>query len=283
LKAAISGVDHSVVGVHDLEAARSRYESLGFTLTPRGRHIGWATANYCIMFADDYIELLGIVEPGAYSAGLGGILAARGEGILRLALGSGDAGATHDFFAAEGLISEPVAELARELEAPEGTVLPKFRLVHPEAAATPGLASFVCQHLTPGLLRRPQWCAHRNSATGIACYAILADEPAALADGWTRIYGADAVAPGGGRLTVETGTARLDFMTREALEDALGGIEMGAPLAGTIAAMTVAVADLVAAATCLAEAGVACVRTDNSLVVPPEDACGVALAFRQGA
>ena len=283
LKAAISGVDHSIVGVHDLEAARARYRSLGFTLTPRGRHIGWATANYCIMFPDDYVELLGIVEAGAYSAGLDGVLAERGEGILKLALGSGDAWATHEFFAREGLVPEPVAELARELEAPEGTVLPKFRLVHPQAAAMPGLAGFVCQHLTPGLLRRPEWCAHRNGAAGIASYAILADEPAALAEGWRRVFGPDAVVLAGGRLTVETGTARLDFMSRHALEDEFDGIDMGSPKGGTIVAMTVAVTDLVATAACLAEAGVACVRTDKGLAVPPEDACGAVVAFRQQA
>jgi hypothetical protein len=281
-RTAISGVDHSIVVVDDLETARARYESLGFTLTPRGRHIGWATANYCIMFPDDYIELLGIVEPGAYSAGLDEILAERGAGILKLALGSNDAGATHDFFAAEGLVSEPVADLARELEAPEGTVLPKFRLVHPRAAAMPGLAGLVCQHLTPGLLRRPEWCAHRNSATGIASYAILADEPATLAEGWTRVFGAGAVALAGGRLTVETGTARLDFTSRDALAAEFDGIEIGTPNAGTIVGMTVAVTDLVAAATCLAEAGIACLRTENGLAVPPEDACGAIVAFRRG-
>jgi catechol 2,3-dioxygenase-like lactoylglutathione lyase family enzyme len=280
-KSAIWGVDHCVLGVHDLEAARARYTSLGFTVTPRGRHIGWATANYCVMFPDDYIELLGIVEAGAYSAGLDVILAERGEGILKLALGTGDAGRTHEFFAEGGVARDPVAELARELEAPGGTVLPKFRLVHPQAAATPGLASFVCQHLTPDLLRRPEWCMHRNSATGIASYAVLADEPAALADGWTRIFGADAVATGGGRLTVETGAARLDFMTRDALAREFDGIEIAAPKAGTIAAMTVAVADLTAVAGCLAEVGVACLRSDRGLVVPPEDACGAVLAFSQ--
>ena len=47
----------------------------------------------------------------------------------------------------------------------------------------------------------------------------------------------------------------------------------------TIAGMTVMVKNLVAAATCLAEAGVACIRTGKGLVVPPEDACGAAVAF----
>ena len=276
---AISGVDHSIVGVRDLEAARARYESLGFTVTPRGKHIGWATANYCIMFAQDYIELLGIVEPGGYAAGLEEILADRGEGLLKLALRSDDAGATHEFLARLGLVSEPVKDLARELEAPEGTVLPEFRLVHPQADAMPGLSGFVCQHLTRDLVWRPEWCAHRNGATGVASYAILADDPVALAEGWARIFGADAVGLEGSWLTVETGTARLDFMSWDALAQEFDDIELSQPRAGGIAGMTVAVKDLVAAATCLAEAGVACIRTDKGLVVPPEDACGAVVAF----
>src|SRR3546814_2200292 len=66
----IVGLDHTVLAASDLEAARETYRRLGFTLTPRGRHIGWATGNYCIMFPRNYLELLGIAEPGGFTAGL---------------------------------------------------------------------------------------------------------------------------------------------------------------------------------------------------------------------
>ncbi|MYF85064.1 MAG: VOC family protein, partial [Rhodospirillaceae bacterium] len=55
----ITGIDHAIVGVRKLEAARRKWAKLGFTITPRGRHRGWGTANYCIMFETDYVELLG--------------------------------------------------------------------------------------------------------------------------------------------------------------------------------------------------------------------------------
>ncbi|MGQ3072105.1 MAG: VOC family protein, partial [Ferrovibrionaceae bacterium] len=67
---ALTGLDHPLVGVADLEAARAGWARLGFTPTPRGRHIGWGTANYCIMFPDSYLELLGVVDPGQFTAGL---------------------------------------------------------------------------------------------------------------------------------------------------------------------------------------------------------------------
>jgi hypothetical protein len=280
-EAAIAGVDHSIVGVADLEAARAAYDAMGFTMTPRGRHIGWSTANYCIMFERDYIELLGIVEPDGYSAGLDAILADQGEGLLKLAFRSEDAARTHGFFDKHALIAEPVKELARELEAPEGTVLPEFRLVHPKPAATPGLAGFVCQHLTPGMVWRPQWCQHRNTATGVRSYAILADDPSALAEGWVRIFGAGAVSREGAWLSVETGTARLDFLPWEELSAAFADVEFARPQAGSILGMTVSVTDLVETAVCLAEAGVACMRTDEGLTVLPESANGLAIAFVQ--
>ena len=74
---AITGIDHTLVGVRDLEAARVAWEKIGFRLTPRGRHIGWGTGNYCIMLEQGYIELLGIVDP-ASSPTISMFLAERG-------------------------------------------------------------------------------------------------------------------------------------------------------------------------------------------------------------
>src|SRR3546814_15132835 len=84
----LTGLDHTLLAVIDLEAARETWRRLGFTLTPRGRHVGWATGNYCIMFPQNYVELLGIAEPGGFTAGLEEMLAARGEGVPKVASGS---------------------------------------------------------------------------------------------------------------------------------------------------------------------------------------------------
>ena len=83
----IAGIDHAIVGVRDLEQARASYERLGFAATPRGRHVGWGTANYCLMFVDDYLELLGIVDPAEFTNELERFLAER-EGLLAVALRS---------------------------------------------------------------------------------------------------------------------------------------------------------------------------------------------------
>src|SRR3982074_781447 len=80
----IAGIDHVIIGVRDLEHARMGWTRLGFTLTPRGRHLGQGTANYCVMFARDYLELLGFVTRDDYAHRLEAFLARR-EGAMSVA------------------------------------------------------------------------------------------------------------------------------------------------------------------------------------------------------
>ena len=99
----IAGIDHVIVGVRNLERARLGWMRLGFTLTPRGRHIGQGTANYCIMFRRDYIELLGFVERDEYGHRLESFLAKR-EGPMSVAFAPArNAGATREALLGIGL------------------------------------------------------------------------------------------------------------------------------------------------------------------------------------
>jgi catechol 2,3-dioxygenase-like lactoylglutathione lyase family enzyme len=84
----IAGIDHIIVGVRNLEATRQNWQRLGFTVTPRGRHIGQGTANYCIMFGRDYLELLGFVERDEHAHRLETFLAQR-EGPMSVAFRAG--------------------------------------------------------------------------------------------------------------------------------------------------------------------------------------------------
>ena len=58
----LTGIDHLVVAVPDLDAAMANYRALGFTVVRGGRH-PVATHNALIAFADGaYIELIGFYE-----------------------------------------------------------------------------------------------------------------------------------------------------------------------------------------------------------------------------
>jgi hypothetical protein len=58
-------IDHVVIDVRDhIDEAMRCFASLGFLLTPRGRHT-LGSVNHLAMFATDYLELLGFGEDGA--------------------------------------------------------------------------------------------------------------------------------------------------------------------------------------------------------------------------
>ncbi|MGH6718584.1 MAG: VOC family protein, partial [Alphaproteobacteria bacterium] len=175
----ITGLDHVLVGVRDLATARAAYRRLGFTVTPRGRHVGWSTGNTCVMFPEDYVELIGVVDPASPRRPIEQRIAEAGDVGVGLALASDDEQRALRSLAAAGLAPE-ARSLARLLETPEGTVEPRFALVHVPPEATPEIPIFVCRHLTPDLVRRPAWLAHANTARGIASLLAVVADPARL-------------------------------------------------------------------------------------------------------
>lgn len=276
-----SGLDHVLIGVRDLEAARRAYRALGFVCTPRGRHIGWGTANYCIMFAHDYIELLGIVDASRFTNNLDVFLARR-EGLMGVAFATRDAEASRAAFLARGVAAEPPRALARDFELPEGTVQPRFRLVHIDAEATPALPAFVCEHLTPEFMRRPEWLDHPNGARGILAVTTVVEDPPALAPAYARAFGAGAVTLTDAVLTLHLGGVAFTFANADDFDLLFDGVGADAPApAPYIAALTLAVDDIARAAAVLDRAGIAAeAASGQSLIVAPERAAGVVMEFR---
>jgi hypothetical protein len=206
----ISGIDHAIVGVRELEDATNLFRLLGFTPTPRGRHIGWGTANYCIMFPDNYLELLGIVDPAQFTNNLDRFLSMR-EGLLGFAFGTQDAFTAATLLRENGIAADGPKDLSRLLELPEGEVMPRFSLVMLPPDATPGLSTFVCQHLTPKLIRRPEWLHHANGATGLTALTAVVEEPPALADAYERLFGPGSCTFTDDTLAVRAGRSLLLF------------------------------------------------------------------------
>lgn len=276
----LTGLDHTLLAVADLEAARETWRRLGFTLTPRGRHVGWATGNYCIMFPRNYVELLGIAEPGGYTAGLEEMLAARGEGVHKLVLGSHDAVKARASLAAAGLTPSEPQSLSRALELPEGTVMPAFTLVHLPAEATPQLSMFVCQHLTPELVRRPDWLVHPNGAEHLAGVVVVVDDPPALEGAYERLLGAGNAVRTDRMLAARAGNESILFVTADDLDTLFPDLEHPARPTPYIAGMRFRVHNPEAAAQFLAASGVEHVRSlDGTVLVPAGAAHGCFLEF----
>src|SRR3954453_23581847 len=172
----IAGLDHVIVAVRDLERARMGWTRLGFTLTPRGRHLEQGTANYCVMFGRDYLELLGFVKPDEHAQRLEAFLARR-EGPMAVAFApEGPPEAAAEALAALGLHPSEPRALGRQLELPEGTVVPRFSLMTLPPDETPALDCFLCAHRTPELGRRREWLAPPNGVTGLRGVHVLVEE-----------------------------------------------------------------------------------------------------------
>ena len=277
----ITGIDHVIVGVRDLEQARRVWSRLGFTLSPRGRHIGQGTANYCIMFPGDYLEILGIVDAADRVERLVAFLERR-EGPMAAAFAP--AGTAEEARAAllrrQLHPSEPRA-LARRTELPDETLLPRFSLVALPADETPGLDSFLCGHLTPELMRRPEWLVHANGASRLNAIHVLVDGTAPLLPAYDRLFGIVRVTTTDAVATIHVGRQRIVFGTLDDFQTMHPGLELDPALPRPgIAALELGVARLEATAQHLAQAGVVFTRMpDGDIAVPAHEATGTILLF----
>ena len=281
----ITGIDHALIGVEKLELARSTYERLGFTLTPRGSHIGWGTANYCIMFGNDYIELLGIVDPSLETNGLDRALAERGEGLLGVALASDDPERTHRSLVEAELEPSELLTLKRKLELPEGDALPEFKLIRlTESAGLSAKHLFICHHITPELVRRPEWLQHANGAQYINSVVVVVDDPGSLASYYRRLCGSINVIMTDNTLTVLLNQGSLIFVNDRDIDLLFPGLTIAdeMPASPHLIAMTIAVEDLGGTADFLTGHGIKSQKIANgSLRISPKEACGVLLEFVQ--
>lgn len=279
-KPAITGIDHLLVGVSDLEQARESWLRLGFTLSPRGRHVGWGTANYCVMFQNDYLELLGIIDPNQFTDELGQFLKSR-QGLLSVAFASDDAEASADHLSAVGVNVDGPQELSRVLELPEGEAQPAFRLLHLPASATPGLRAFICHHLTPELVRRRAWCRHLNGAMAIQSVTAVVEDPSALAIPYGELFGFDRVRVSDGIVEVDSGHGTICFTTRAAARRAYPALRRSPDYPTPwLAAAKLTVADPTTTAVYLKRVHMAFEQdADGTIRVAPADATGVVVEF----
>jgi hypothetical protein len=279
----IAGIDHVIVGVRDLESARTQWNRLGFTLSPRGRHIGQGTANYCIMFPSDYVELLGIVDANDFVQRLDTFLRKR-EGLMAAAFApSGSAEELRSTLARRQLHPSEPRALGRQLELQDGTVVPRFTLISLPAEETPGLDSFICTHLTPELMRRPEWVDHPNGVLGLKGLHVLVENTAALLEPYDRLFGIQQVTTTDAVISVHVGPHWIVFSTSDDFSTMYPSLDIPADFAlPGIVSVEFEIARREATAEYLNQWQVTFKEApDGSLVVPAERANGALLFFSE--
>ncbi|WP_439575159.1 VOC family protein [Phreatobacter sp.] len=274
----ILGADHVVITVRDLDAAARTWAALGFTVSPRGTHSPHlGTGNYTMMFADDYLELLGVLVETDQNKPTRDFVARR-EGIERTAFTTDDAAGGAAELKARGLEPLGPVHFGRPVDLPGGgTGEAKFNVFRWPLDQNPGgMRIFACQHLTRETVWIPELLNHANGATRIARIEVLTADPRAAAEKMAGLIDEPASqTPDGWR--VPSGGKRADFLFYDAAAFSRlypDAVRAGATTEGA-AVLVLATSDLAAAG----KASGAIAHGDGGLSVPAARANGVIVSF----
>lgn len=279
----VKGIDHCFALVNDLDAAADQYRALGFTLSPRGMHSpAKGTANYTIMFPEDYFELLGIVTLTDLNASRREKLAAMGQGLHAIACRIDSAEEAARALGDIGIATEGLGSFSRPVPLPDGSEgVAAFSTVSFTPDETPRGTVFMCQHKTRDTVWIPELLTHANSACGLGAILTQSDTPEEEAARFARLWAEGAVSMKDGFSAVHTGpdSAPLILATAERLQTHYPGLDLSGTARGAFTALRVKVRDPDAVKTCLTDAGITPVETPGGLAVGPEHAAGVLLEF----
>lgn len=283
------GIDHLVICVRNMQQAQSCYEALGFTLTPRALH-PFGTANRLVQLQGNFLELLCIADPGAIEPSRAGVfsfgeynrrfLEVR-EGMSMLVFASDDARRDHAGFVERGLTTYAPFDFERQAQLPDGSeVTVGFSLAFVTDAEMPEAAFFVCQQHAPQHFWKRRYQAHANTALAVNAVIMLARDPGATRDFFTRLLDEPDISEDDGALQVQTLGGRLEVLTERAFRARYPGTQTPeGPATPFFAGYRVAVADLDRARACLLGAGVSIVDTGEALRTGPSETLGMMLEF----
>jgi catechol 2,3-dioxygenase-like lactoylglutathione lyase family enzyme len=171
----LTGIDHLVVVVPDLDRATASYRELGFTVVPGGRHpVG--THNALIAFADEsYLELIAFYQANPEHRWWAPLQ--QGGGLVDFCLRTDNLAADVAAFRAAGVELDDPRPLTRTR--PDGYRL-AWVLAIPVTRQR-GVAPFLIQDETPREERVPREMRHANGVTGIGSVTVAVTSADAVA------------------------------------------------------------------------------------------------------
>jgi catechol 2,3-dioxygenase-like lactoylglutathione lyase family enzyme len=284
----IDNVNHVGIAVRDLADTVRRFEAIGFQLTPYSPHsAAWkpgeavqpqGSGNRCVMFGSDYLEILASEDPGRPAARITNFLK-RHQGAHIICFNTEDPQAVEQRLQSEGIATSGVIPLQREIDTPLGVRTAKFARIQFAPEHSPEGYIQAARHLTPENIYQPRYIRHPNGCTSLHRTVVVTDTLDAFADKYRKYTGIAPIAhtgsvdfyfPLGTRLTI------IDVKHATAL---LPGT-LFPPIPG-IAAVSFRTPDLAAQRTRLQDNGFAFSEAIGRLVVPAEQASGVAVMFEE--
>jgi catechol 2,3-dioxygenase-like lactoylglutathione lyase family enzyme len=179
----LQGIDHIVIAVLDLDAAKTSYAALGFTVVEGGRHpVG--THNALIAFADgSYIELIAFYEANPSHRWWGPLQ--KGGGLVDFCMQTNDLPGDTAAFRRAGVAIDDPAPLSRVR--PDGYQL-NWVLSIPRTGHR-GVAPFLIQDETPREERIPRQQTHANGVTGIGTVTVAVEDVASVRRWYAEVLG----------------------------------------------------------------------------------------------
>jgi catechol 2,3-dioxygenase-like lactoylglutathione lyase family enzyme len=277
----------------DMARLIARYEQLGFmftplsmpriVLTPGGAPEPLGAGNRHAIFADNYLEVLGVVDAARWASitkaqrGAFDIdpPLARYEGLHVMHFGTDDIEAVERRYRADGVASGEIVAFQRNVETPNGPQMMRARCLSLMQHDLPSLSQ-IAQTLTPELVLQPRYQQHRNGARSIREVILCDAAPEQIAATYARIAG-HPVERRGDDFVIDLGHGQLTVVA----PDRLGALIPGAtpPTLPYLAGFAVTVDDLAQPRAVLRDAGVPFVEHGGRVIVATKDACGCAVLF----
>jgi len=279
------GIDHPLIATRDIDALRNQLISLGFTMTPVGRH-PWGTSTSLAMFQGCLIEIMGIYDDSLldenpagdfrFGAHVHRHLQAR-EGVALTALHSTDAQTDAARAERAGLSVAGHLEFGRDVTLPDGRAgRTKTSLALLPNRAFPRLSLFLCQQHRPDLIYVADWLDHPNTARGIGGVTIRAeagDHPALRAL-FAPLYGPPRDLTGGFALSTANGD--ITVLTGAAIAEVFGPLppDLVAQNEPGIVAMDIRVGDFDTALEWVGQSGLSWRTNDRGATLTDAAAMG---------
>lgn len=279
----VTGLDHYIIRVNDLDEATNHFRALGFALAPPGRH-HQGTRNQTIILDANYLELLHvpseIQDPSRFPG-----FAPDYDGPVAVALQTLSSEAVHEEFALIGINAEKPVSGGRPVILTHGTFDAAWKNTRFPDGVPPIPAFFTCGHLTRNLVYRPEWQDHENTARRVAELIVLHDNPALLVAPYKQLFGAITVGDvaADGTLEVRRGTLHLKFLPPEVFKKKYPLITPPASLCHAwFAGSVIEVRDIEKTRQIFLRNKVSFAQNEShELVVSLNDGAGALLVFRQ--
>ncbi len=227
----MKSINHLVLAGDDLEAMRSHYSALGFTVTPRGQH-PFGTGNSLIQLYGSYLELLAVTasqdvpehRAGHFSfAAFNRDYLKRHQGFSMLVLDTANARADIEAWRTAGLQTYAPFDFSRAAKLADGRqITVRFSLAFASHPAAPWLGLFACQHHTPEYFAQPRYLQHANGATVVQDVWIVGDSAPDLAEFMQTVTGAKPISKDPSVTALQTRIGAIVLARPPAFERAFG-------------------------------------------------------------